>query len=51
MNARIQHNEIRIRDIVSAEITKIISHPMVIVALAITMFTNLGFAIIDAIGI
>lgn len=51
MNASIQHKEIRIRDVVSAEITKIISHPTVIVALAITMFINLGFAIIDATGI
>ncbi len=51
MNANIRHKEIRIRDVVFSEITKIISHPMVIVALAITMFINLGFAIIDATGI
>lgn len=51
MNASIQHKEICIRDVVYAELTKIISHPTVIVALAITMFINLGFAIIDARGI
>lgn len=51
MNAIIRHKEIRIRDVVSSEITKIISHPTVIIALAITMFINLGFAIIVATGI
>lgn len=51
MNVSIQHKEIRIRDVASAEITKIISHPTVIVTLAITMFINLSFAIIDATGI
>ncbi len=51
MNVSIQHKEIRIQDVITAEITKIISHPMVIIALAITMIINLGFAIIDAIGI
>lgn len=51
MNVSIQYKEIRIRDVVAAEITKIISHPMVIVALAFTMIINVSFAFIDTIGV
>ena len=51
MNVSTQHQEIRIQDVITAEVTKIITHPIVMVALAITMIVNFGVAIIDAIGV
>jgi hypothetical protein len=46
-----QNKEIRVWDVVVAEITKITSHPAVMITLTITLFINLGFAIVDTIGI
>ncbi|MFD2115661.1 hypothetical protein ACFSTH_10600 [Paenibacillus yanchengensis] len=51
MNVNTLQKKIRIRDVVSAELTKIISHPVAIAALALTIIINLAFAIIDAIGV
>src|SRR4051812_36537463 len=51
MNVNISHKKIRIRDVVAAEMIKIISHPMAIAAIALTIMINLVFAIIDAVGV
>lgn len=51
MNAAIEPPVIRRRDVVAAEITKIITDPVIVVMLAVTVVVNTLLAVIDAAGV
>ncbi|GBF74727.1 ABC transporter permease [Paenibacillus sp. 598K] len=51
MNERTAPPAIRLRDVVAAETTKIITHPASIYTLLLALMLNLAFAIIDAAGV
>lgn len=51
MTLESEHPDIRHRDEIASEITKIISHPATVLILAITLVVNLALAVIDASGL
>lgn len=51
MNVVLPQSAIRARDVVAAEVTKIVTHPATPIALTLAAIANLGLAIIDAIGV